>query len=220
MKALLLFLFCAFIITETSTPPEFNDARCGSCIAIADELKSQQCAIDSKENLDLTTPTGKRIEYATSELRIHDILSGVCRGMSKYTIVKKDVSDSLSFFQRKSEIKEGKITLGGEHTTAIKRKLRNFCDKIIEEHEDDITPLIIPKDDQTQTNNPSDMRTTLCVDIISICNMYEIEVISEAIGPTPECSSSPPQIDDYEEGKYRQRRQKKRKKKSSSSLDL
>ncbi|KAH9693942.1 DUF3456 domain-containing protein [Citrus sinensis] len=123
------------------------DEKCGACNAVAEELERGLSKEKTRNHLDLRhrldskgQREGKLIDYRVSELRVVELLDGLCDKMQDYTLEKV----SLSFNQIYKYF---------------------FVSRLLEETEDELAKLI--KKGSLRTG---DVSKVLCEDLSKHCN--------------------------------------------------
>ncbi|CAI5492948.1 unnamed protein product, partial [Closterium sp. Naga37s-1] len=124
---------------------------------------------------------GKLIDYRVSELRAVEILDGLCKKMDKYSIVTKDerrVWSSHRDYSRSANTDRKKL-IREEQGKEIKR----WCDRVLEEYEDDITAQLRSGD----LNMDADVPALLCARITGSCKAKALqrEVLAADDGSSP-----------------------------------
>ncbi|KAK1303835.1 hypothetical protein QJS10_CPB11g02167 [Acorus calamus] len=121
------------------------DDKCSACNAVAAELEIGLSNEKPRNHLDLRhrldskgQREGKVIDYRVSELRVVELLDGLCEKMQDYTLMKLDASreqwikvkdwDSLETDKREAQ--------------AFSKDMSSFCGRLLEETEDELAELI------------------------------------------------------------------------------
>lgn len=101
--------------------------------------------LDLRNRLD---PYGKRqgkvVDYTMSELRAMELTEGLCTNMKDYQAVEMSRGDEKRRVYQKLNNADGPVTisgsmqLGGANSEGESRELRLYCDRLVEEHEEDI----------------------------------------------------------------------------------
>ncbi|XP_058220531.1 uncharacterized protein LOC131330813 [Rhododendron vialii] len=121
------------------------DDKCAACNAVAEELEiglsneKPRNHLDMRHRLDSKGQReGKVIDYRVSELRVVELLDGLCQKMQDYTLekidktkqewVKVDDWDSLTTDRQKAQ--------------AYSKDISTYCGRLLEETEDELAELI------------------------------------------------------------------------------
>ena len=165
----------------------FDVGRCGACVAVADELTKSKQSHDRREQMDFTLGgridgkgrrKGKRIEYANSEVRAMEILEKTCEPMKDYGIVEQGGRAYYHKVSGGTVTVTGKVTLGTDQNKEDGRRLKTYCDAIVEEHEDALTSAL-------RSDDIPSFRSHLCVDVANVCSPDDVATIASDIGPEP-----------------------------------
>ncbi|KAF9618770.1 hypothetical protein IFM89_002465 [Coptis chinensis] len=121
------------------------DDKCLACNAVAEELELGLSNEKPRNHLDLRNRLnskgqreGKVIDYRVSELRVVELLDGLCEKMQEYTLdklastryewVKVDDWDNLTTDKREAR--------------AYSKDISSYCGRLLEETEDELAELI------------------------------------------------------------------------------
>eukprot|EP00899_Mesostigma_viride_P010848 jgi/Mesvir1/19765/Mv13065-RA.1 len=160
---------------------EAIEAKCSACRAVAAELEEALQLEKPRNHLDMRhrlDPHGERqgkvIPYDVSELRVVELLEGLCADMSEYMLsepVKNETTGNLQ-----GEVEWVKTSKGIQHVKGSLslgakgklhgRELRTYCDRLIEEHEDELAKIIYEND----FKDNSTLADTLCKELSSACD--------------------------------------------------
>ncbi|XP_015884080.1 uncharacterized protein LOC107419784 [Ziziphus jujuba] len=121
------------------------DDKCAACNAVAEELERGLSNEKPRNHLDMRhrldskgQRTGKVIDYRISELRVVDLLDGLCEKMQDYTFQKVDST-------RKEWIKVDNwdnLTTDKQEARAYSKDISSYCGRLLEETEDELAELI------------------------------------------------------------------------------
>ncbi|KAK4428319.1 protein seele [Sesamum alatum] len=121
------------------------DDKCAACNAIAEELERGLLNEKPRNHLDMRhrldskgQREGKLIDYRVSELRVVELLDGLCDKMQDYTLEKVDSS-------RRVWIKVNSwdnLKTSKQEARAYSKDISTFCGRLLEETEDELSELI------------------------------------------------------------------------------
>ncbi|XP_066321027.1 uncharacterized protein [Miscanthus floridulus] len=162
-----LLLLAAILAAAVTAASAIGD-KCAACKAVAAELEIGISSEKPRNHLDLRNRLnskgqreGKVIDYRVSELRVVELLDGLCDKMQDYTLKKLEsgekgwvkVTDWNSFQTEKKAA-----------ARAHSKNLSTFCGRLLEETEDELAEWI--KTSSTESENVS---KALCEDISKHC---------------------------------------------------
>ncbi|CAI5989954.1 unnamed protein product [Closterium sp. NIES-64] len=159
-----------------------DTVRGGSLVQVILEKERPRNHLDMRNRLNSQGKReGKLIDYRVSELRAVEILDGLCKKMDKYSIVTKDerrVWSSHRDYSRSANTDRKKL-IREEQGKEIKR----WCDRLLEEYEDDITAQLQSGD----LNMEADVPALLCARITPSCKAKALqrEVLAADDGSSP-----------------------------------
>ncbi|CAL4890429.1 unnamed protein product [Urochloa decumbens] len=161
-----LLLLAAVLAAAASSASAIGD-KCAACKAVAAELDIGISSEKPRNHLDLRNRLnskgqreGKVIDYRVSELRVVELLDGLCDKMQDYTLKKLEsgekgwvkVTDWNSFQTDKKAA-----------ARAHSKNLSTFCGRLLEETEDELSEWI-------KTSSESEnVSKALCEDISKHC---------------------------------------------------
>ncbi|KAB1203517.1 Protein canopy-1 [Morella rubra] len=132
---LLLTLFAVFSVASCV------DDKCAACNAVAEEIEISLSNEKPRNHLDMRhrldskgQRKGKVIDYRVSELRVVELLDGLCEKMQDYTLQKIDST-------RKEWVKVDdwdNITTNKQEARAYSKAMSSYCGRLLEETEDDM----------------------------------------------------------------------------------
>lgn len=144
------------------------DEKCGACNAVAEELERGLSKEKPRNHLDLRhrldskgQRKGKLIDYRVSELRVVELLDGLCDKMQDYTLEKLDST-------RQDWIKVDNwenLSISKQEAKAYANDISTYCGRLLEETEDELAKLI--KKGSLRTG---DVSKVLCEDLSKHCN--------------------------------------------------
>ncbi|KAL5706094.1 hypothetical protein ACHQM5_024303 [Ranunculus cassubicifolius] len=143
------------------------DDKCAACNAVAEELEiglsneKPRNHLDMRHRLDAQGQRrGKVIDYRVSELRVVELLDGLCEKMQEYTLEKLDST-------RREWIKVddwGNLTIDKQEARAYSKDISSYCGRLLEDTEDDLSELI-----QKGSVGVGDVSKVLCQDLSRHC---------------------------------------------------
>ncbi|CAI5467518.1 unnamed protein product [Closterium sp. Yama58-4] len=187
-STLLAILALIALASSEFLPARAIENKCSACVAISKELLLILSEERPRNHLDMRNRLnsegkreGKLIDYRVSELRAVEILDGLCKKMDKYSVVTKDerrVWSSHRDYSRSANTDRKKL-IREEQGKEIKR----WCDRLLEEYEDDITAQLRAGD----LNMDADVPALLCARITRSCKpkALEREVLAADDGSSP-----------------------------------
>ncbi|XP_073024973.1 uncharacterized protein [Primulina eburnea] len=145
------------------------DDKCAACNAIAEELELGLLKEKPRNHLDMRhrldskgQREGKLIDYRVSELRVVELLDGLCEKMQDYTLEKVNSG-------REEWIKvnnwDNFETSNKQEARAYSKDISTFCGRLLEETEDELSEAI--KKGSIQVGEVSKV---LCHDLSRYCS--------------------------------------------------
>ncbi|XP_059460965.1 uncharacterized protein LOC132190098 [Corylus avellana] len=136
---LLLTIFAVFSVAYCV------DDKCAACNAVAEELEiglsneKPRNHLDMRHRLDSTGQRrGKVIDYRVSELRVVELLDGLCEKMQDYSLEKID-----STGQEWIKVDDwDNLTTNKQEARAHSKAISTYCGRLLEDTEDDLAELI------------------------------------------------------------------------------
>lgn len=158
----------AALILATIAPVASIVDKCGACNAVAGELEIGLSKEKPRNHLDMRhrldsrgQREGKVIDYRVSELRVVELLDGLCESMQDYTLMKLDSGEKgWAKVKNWDDIKTDK-----PEARAHSKNLSSFCGRLLEETEDELAELI--KQGSVQ---PGGVSKALCQDLSKHCS--------------------------------------------------
>ncbi|KAL7116444.1 hypothetical protein ACP275_03G005400 [Erythranthe tilingii] len=144
------------------------DDKCSACNAIAEELERGLLREKPRNHLDMRhrldskgQRQGKLIDYRVSDLRVVELLDGLCEKMQDYTLDKVDSS-------RQTWIKVtnwDNLEINKQEARAYSKDISSFCGRLLEETEDELSELI--KEGSVKVG---EVNKVLCQDLGRYCS--------------------------------------------------
>ncbi|KAJ4866567.1 hypothetical protein Rs2_50802 [Raphanus sativus] len=161
-----LVFFTVVVITICSFGVSVDD-KCAACNAVAEELESQLLKEKPRNHLDLRNRLnskgqreGKVIDYRMSDLRVVDLLDGLCDRMQDYTLQKVKSKNSewvkVESFDNLTNKQEAK---------AHANDISTYCGRLLEETEDELAEVI-----KNGSLKVGDARKVLCQTLSNHCS--------------------------------------------------
>ncbi|KAJ0234736.1 hypothetical protein HA466_0271060 [Hirschfeldia incana] len=161
-----LVFFTVVVITICSVGVSVDD-KCAACNAVAEELESQLLKEKPRNHLDLRNRLnskgqreGKVIDYRMSDLRVVDLLDGLCDRMQDYTLQKVESKNSewvkVESFDNLTNKQEAK---------AHANDISTYCGRLLEETEDELAEVI-----KNGSLKVGDARKVLCQTLSNHCS--------------------------------------------------
>ncbi|KAI3734480.1 hypothetical protein L6452_13950 [Arctium lappa] len=143
--ALRRLIFVAAIFIALSMAHSLDD-KCAACNAVAEELELGMMKEKPKNHLDMRhrldskgQRRGKVIDYRTSELRVVDLLDGLCDKMQDYTLQKMDSTEKVWIKVDSWD----DITSNKQESRAYSKEISSYCGRLLEDTEDELAELIM-----------------------------------------------------------------------------
>uniref|UniRef100_M4F1J2 DUF3456 domain-containing protein n=2 Tax=Brassica campestris TaxID=3711 RepID=M4F1J2_BRACM len=161
-----LVIFTVVVITIFSFGVSVDD-KCSACNAVAEELESQLLKEKPRNHLDLRNRLnskgqreGKVIDYRMSDLRVVDLLDGLCDRMQDYTLQKVESKNrewvKVESFDNLTNKQEAK---------AHANDISTYCGRLLEETEDELAEVI-----KNGALKVGDARKVLCQTLSNHCS--------------------------------------------------
>ncbi|KAL6995993.1 hypothetical protein U1Q18_006131 [Sarracenia purpurea var. burkii] len=118
------------------------DDKCAACNAVAEELElglsneKPRNHLDMRHRLDSKGQRkGKVIDYRVSELRVVELLDGLCEKMQDYTLKKVDTAK-----QEWVKVDDwDNLTNDKQEARAYSKDISTYCGRLLEETEDEVS---------------------------------------------------------------------------------
>ncbi|CAK9180329.1 unnamed protein product [Ilex paraguariensis] len=144
------------------------DDKCAACNAVAEELERGLLNEKPRNHLDMRhrlDPHGQRkgkvIDYRVSELRVVELLDGLCEKMQDYTLEKVDSSGHVWIKVNNWD----NLTTNKQEARAHSKDISTYCGRLLEESEDELAELI-----KKGSVKVGDVSTVLCQDLSNHCS--------------------------------------------------
>ena len=218
-----ILLLLTFLALASAPTAHAIEAKCSACRAVAKELSKKlsqdsesasQKVVDMRGRLDSTGKRyGKRISYKVSELRLIEILEGVCDDDDGS--VKALQLDETRGIWRVPKRNSGEKILGAR-AKAMRADITGYCARLIEETEDALQSAVY--EDRVDSGNVEEFlcrsASPECDDSVDFEDEETAEVKTEDDGDSGDDEDSEKDEDVVVKPK---KQKKKRKTKSSSS---
>ncbi|GAB2215896.1 hypothetical protein Droror1_Dr00023658 [Drosera rotundifolia] len=143
------------------------DDKCAACITIAEELERGLANEKPRNHLDMRhrldskgQRQGKLIDYRVSELRVVELLDGLCDKMQDYTLMKIDSTKP----QWVKVDDWDNITSNKQEARAYSKAISSYCGRLLEENEDELAESI-----KSGSVKPGGVGKVLCEDLSKHC---------------------------------------------------
>ncbi|CAN6481574.1 unnamed protein product [Victoria cruziana] len=143
--------------------------KCGACNAVAAELEiglsneKPRNHLDMRHRLDSKGQReGKLIDYRVSELRIVELLDGLCEKMQDYTFEK--VNSGKRAWIKVDDWDNYTLKIDKQEARAYSKDISSYCGRLLEETEDELAEMI-----KRGSLGPSDVGRVLCEDLSKHC---------------------------------------------------
>ena len=181
MNRLLIFLI-ALPTTAAQTAFLGLDEKCSACKAIVYELDRAMRFETPQENIKVgrqvldsngKRSVGRTVDYKQSELRAITVIDSLCPTMQHYGKVVKDGESRWMRvnYAEGDVVIDGSMTLGGAKSETEGRALKLYCDRIVEEHEDDWVAAT-----QAGVDN---LEARICTKMLKLCGKEAEEALKE-----------------------------------------
>lgn len=148
------------------------DEKCSACKAIVYELDRAMRFEQPQEKIKLGRQVldsrgdkraGREIDYKKSELRAITIIDSLCPTMQHYGKVVKDGESRWMRvnYAEGDVVIDGSMTLGGQKSTTEGKALKLYCDKVVEENEDDWV--------EATREGVDDLENRVCGNMLRVC---------------------------------------------------
>ncbi|KAL6509863.1 hypothetical protein OROGR_022351 [Orobanche gracilis] len=144
------------------------DDKCAACNAIAEELERGLLNEKPRNHLDMRhrldskgQREGKLIDYRVSDLRVVELLDGLCEKMQDYTLDKVDS-------RRRVWIKVNNwdnLETNKQEARVYSKDISTFCGRLLEETEDELAESI-----KKGSVKVGDVSKVLCQDLGGYCS--------------------------------------------------
>ncbi|XP_057489989.1 uncharacterized protein LOC130775991 [Actinidia eriantha] len=159
--------FLLTILSILSVAASIDD-KCAACNAVAEELElglsneKPRNHLDMRHRLDSKGQRkGKVIDYRVSELRVVELLDGLCEKMQDYTLKKID-----STKQEWVKVDDwDKLTTDKQEARAYSKDISTYCGRLLEETEDELAESI-----KKGSVKVGEVSKVLCQDLSKHCS--------------------------------------------------
>ncbi|XP_057975476.1 uncharacterized protein LOC131162886 [Malania oleifera] len=145
--------------------------KCAACIAVAEELEFALSSEKPRNHLDMRhrldskgQREGKVIDYRVSELRVVELLDGLCDKMQDYTLEKIDSNG-----QKWVRVDWDNLTTNKQEARTYSKDISSYCGRLLEETEDGLAELI--KKGSVKTG---DVSKVLCQNLSTHCGQMRL----------------------------------------------
>ncbi|OAY68367.1 Protein canopy-1 [Ananas comosus] len=121
------------------------DDKCAACYAVAAEIELGLSSEKPRNHLDMRhrldskgQREGKVIDYRVSELRVVELLDGLCEKMQDYTLEKLESGERVWVKVRNWD----SLKTDKQEARAYSKDLSTFCGRLLEETEDELAEWI------------------------------------------------------------------------------
>ncbi|KGN55518.1 protein canopy-1 isoform X2 [Cucumis sativus] len=149
------------------------DDKCAACNAVAEEIEHGLSNEKPRNHLDMRhrldskgQRKGKVIDYRVSELRVVELLDGLCEKMQDYTIEKTG-----SAGQQWIKVDNWDNLTNKQEARAYSKDISTYCGRLLEETEDDLAELI-----KKGSVSPGDVSKVLCHDLSKHCSKASVQL--------------------------------------------
>ncbi|KAG1359483.1 protein seele [Cocos nucifera] len=166
-KAAAIWILSTLILAAIA-PVSSIDDKCAACNAVAAELEIGVSKEKPRNHLDMRhrldskgQREGKVIDYKVSELRVVELLDGLCDKMQDYTLMKLESGQKGWVKVRDwDDLKSDK-----QEARAYSKDLSSFCGRLLEETEDELAEWI-----KQGSIEPGGVNKALCQDLSKHCS--------------------------------------------------
>ncbi|KAM6543417.1 hypothetical protein CsatB_007864 [Cannabis sativa] len=166
MSVLLIFmLFFLSVVTCI-------EDKCAACIAVAEEVERGLSNEKPRNHLDMRhrldskgQRRGKVIDYRMSELRVVELLDGLCEKMQDYTLNKVKSTKHEEWIK----VDNWDNITNKQEARAYSKDISTYCGRLLEETEDEFSELI-----KKGSVKVGDVSKVLCQDLSHHCSRTSI----------------------------------------------
>ncbi|CAN1322665.1 hypothetical protein LINPERPRIM_LOCUS32477 [Linum perenne] len=125
-----------FLLLLAVTAVSAVDNKCAACNAVAEKPRNH---LDMRYRLDSKGQReGKVIDYRVSDLRVVELLDGLCDKMQSYTLEKID-SNKWEWIKVENW---DNLTTNKQEARSYAKQMSSYCGRLLEDTEDELTELI------------------------------------------------------------------------------
>ncbi|XP_057436788.1 uncharacterized protein LOC130729160 [Lotus japonicus] len=176
----LFFIFFVFFAVLHTAPSNAIDDKCAACKAVAEELEIGLSREKPRNHLDMRhrldskgQRQGKLIDYRVSDLRVVELLDGLCEKMQDYTLMID--TDTYEWFKVDSW---DNLTKNKQEARAYSKDISSYCGRLLEDTEEELAELI-----KKGSVKVGDVSKVLCQDLSKHCSRtrvsHEAEVVDD-----------------------------------------
>ncbi|KAJ6708606.1 hypothetical protein OIU74_009833 [Salix koriyanagi] len=133
------------LVVLTFTVVSSIDDKCAACNAVAEEIEyglsneKPRNHLDMRHRLDSKGQRkGKVIDYRVSELRVVELLDGLCDKMQDYTLEKVETKR----YEWVRVDSWDNLSVNKQEAKAYSKDISSYCGRLLEETEDELAELI------------------------------------------------------------------------------
>uniref|UniRef100_A0A0D6R9U7 DUF3456 domain-containing protein n=1 Tax=Araucaria cunninghamii TaxID=56994 RepID=A0A0D6R9U7_ARACU len=153
--------------------------KCAACRAIAVELETALSNEKPKNHLDMRhrldsrgQREGKLIDYKVSELRVVELLDGLCEKMKDYTLVKPP-SGKVNWI-KVEDWESAVLSTEKQEAEAHSKDISTFCGRLLEQTEEELAEKI-----KSGTVSMGSVKDVLCQDLTKHCDPLKYQKFDE-----------------------------------------
>lgn len=173
MEMLFMLLICI------ARPIAAVDDKCAACKAVAVELEAALTNEKPKNHLDMRhrldsrgQREGKVIDYKVSELRVVELLDGLCEKMKDYTLDKAD-SSKVKWI-KVEDWESAVLSIEKQEAKAHAKDMSTFCGRLLEQTEEELAEKI-----KSGTVSVGGVEDILCHDLSKHCGPVKYRDLNE-----------------------------------------
>lgn len=174
MVMLFMLLICI------ARPIAAVDDKCAACKVVAVELEAALTNEKPKNHLDMRhrldsrgQREGKVIDYKVSELRVVELLDGLCEKMKDYTLDKAD-SSKVKWI-KVEDWESAVLSIEKQEAKAHAKDMSTFCGRLLEQTEEELAEKI-----KSGTVSVGGVEDILCHDLSKHCGPVKYRDLNES----------------------------------------
>eukprot|EP01018_Ginkgo_biloba_P007912 Gb_26038 [translate_table: standard] len=178
----MFFLFLFSVVHPISS----IDDKCAACRAVAVELETGLANEKPRNHLDMRhrldsrgQREGKLIDYKVSELRVVELLDGLCDRMKDYTLNKTDSGKAK--WIKVEDWNSAVLNIDKQEADAYAKDMSTFCGRLLEQTEEELAEKI-----KSGTVSVGDAEEVLCRDLSRHCRPAKYRDLAESKGSEDE----------------------------------
>ncbi|KAH9320568.1 hypothetical protein KI387_015207, partial [Taxus chinensis] len=163
MAMFILLLLCVL------HPIASIEEKCAACRAVAAELETALANEKPKNHLDMRhrldsrgQREGKLIDYKVSELRVVELLDGLCEKMKDYTLDK--ATSNKGNWIKVEDWESAVLSIEKQEAKAHSKDMSTFCGRLLEQTEEELAEKI-----KSGTVSEGGVENVLCRDLTKNC---------------------------------------------------